>query len=88
MTTVDDAVEAGARALSEHWRDMHTNGSLDRQRDLAGHAARAMWPILSAGLRELHRTVRVRDWDECYGCGALHCPTMRAIQRIDKELGL
>src|SRR5699024_3287439 len=33
--TVDEAIEAGARALSAHWHDMHTGGSLDRQRDLA-----------------------------------------------------
>lgn len=55
MSTVDDAVEAGARALSEHWRDMHTNESLGQQRMLSGHAARAMWPVLSARLRELHK---------------------------------
>src|SRR5699024_119976 len=48
--TVDEAIEAGAQALSHHWRDMHTGGSLDRQRDLAGHSIRAAWPVLSAGL--------------------------------------
>ena len=96
MSTVDDAVEAGARALSEHWWDMHTGGSLDRQRDLAGHAARAAWPILSAPLRELH----VREKDQygpthCFGCSQeaqawvqWPCRTVRELDRIDKELGL
>lgn len=101
--TTDDAVEAGARALSEHWWDMHTGGSLDRQRDLAGHAARTMWPILSAGLRELHPAqwecgnprhtnpeVGCPECSEvCATCDrAMPCPTVRELDRIDEELGL
>ncbi len=101
MSTVNDAVEAGARAMSEHWRDMHAGESLGRQRALARRAARAMWPVLSAGLRELHRqkiNFRPRRLDggahlreECQHCGprvAWPCATVRELDRIDKELGL
>lgn len=38
----DDAVERMARGLSEHWRDMHTNESLGRQRMLARAALDAL----------------------------------------------
>jgi len=37
-----DIVEQVARALSAHWKDMHTNESLGRQRMLAGHAIAAV----------------------------------------------
>lgn len=38
----DAAVERMARGLSEHWRDMHTNESLGRQRMLARAALAAL----------------------------------------------
>ena len=95
MTTVDDAVEAGARAL---WRAS----------DVADHewamtsALAAAWPILSAGLRELHSA----QWEcgnprhtnpdvgcpecceVCVACDRdMPCATVRELDRIDKELG-
>ena len=44
MSTVDDAIEAGARALAEAWTDENEYGS---QQDMSRVAARAQWPILS-----------------------------------------
>lgn len=93
MTTVTDAIEAGARALSEHWRDMHTNESLGRQRMLADHAARATWPILSAPLRELHHEDAhgVFEGESAEFCACrdrLPCASLEAIRKTDKELGL
>lgn len=38
---IERAVEAAAKAMSEHWRDMHTNESLGHQRMLAQHAVTA-----------------------------------------------
>lgn len=49
MTTVDDAVEAGARALTE---SEYGEGPNDLQ--VADLVVTAAWPILSAGLRGLH----------------------------------
>lgn len=98
MSTVDEAVEAGARAMSHHWRDMHTNESLGRQRQLAVHATRAMWPVLSAGLRELHtRWDQGGGWVVCMHCNAntsptrkkqWPCETITELDRIDRELGI
>lgn len=45
--TTDDLTERIARALSEHWRDMHTNESLGKQRMLAT----AILPIVEAEVR-------------------------------------
>lgn len=39
---MDAAVERMARGLMEHWRDMHTNESLGRQRMLARAALAAL----------------------------------------------
>lgn len=90
MSTVGDAVEAGARALSEHWRDMHTNESLGQQRMLADHAARAMWPILSAPLREINtgdnRSLYGNDFEA--GMANALWLVKGQLDQIDKELGL
>ena len=68
--------------------------------DDAREAARAAWPILSAGLRELHvmkvdYRPRLHDpsgaplRDVCQHCQrAYPCATVRELDRIDKELGL
>ena len=45
--STDDLIERIARALSEHWRDMHTNESLGKQRMLAA----AVLPIMEAEVR-------------------------------------
>lgn len=58
MTTVDDAVEVGARAI---W----FAGSTDPEW-VASEAARAMWPVLSAGLRELHTKGTIYEHED--GC--------------------
>lgn len=44
----DAAVEAAARAMSVHWRDMHTNEALGRQRMLAEAALTAAAPHIAA----------------------------------------
>ena len=100
MTTVDDAVEAGARALSDSWTDENEYGS---RQDMSRVAARAQWPILSEGLRELHPAqwecgnprhtnpeVGCPECSEvCATCDrTMPCPTVRELDRIDKELGL
>ena len=41
---MDELIEIAARILSQHWRDMSTNMSLDRQRMLAGHVV----PVIAA----------------------------------------
>ena len=46
--TADDLQDRIARALSEHWRDMHTNESLGKQRMLAA----AVLPIVEAEVRK------------------------------------
>lgn len=70
MTTVNDAVETGARALADEWS---AGERLAVHSDDAFVAARAMWPILSAGLRELHRRYTVYDWDgACPNKGEAH----------------
>lgn len=101
MTTVNDAVETGARALADEWS---AGERLAVHSDDAFVAARAMWPILSAGLRGLHECKMVdifgtgdgmEDVELCRGCSEHFnewvpwpCPTMKEIQEIDKELGL
>ncbi len=97
MTAVDDAIEAGARALAEAWTDENEYGS---RQDMSRVAARAQWPILSAGLRELHvmkvdYRPRLHDpsgaplRDVCQHCQrAYPCATVRELDRIDEELGL
>ena len=49
---IERAVEAAAKAMSEHWRDMHTNESLGYQRMLAQHA-------VTAALAEVESSNRV-----------------------------
>ena len=49
------AVDAAARAMSAHWRDMHTNESLGFQRMLAGHALAAAAPIIEAAAKQAER---------------------------------
>lgn len=91
MSTVDDAVEAGARALSE---SEYGEGPHDSR--LAALAVTAAWPILSEGLRGLHAEREWRPLDGTYFggtvCGhcrrAYPCATVRELDRIDKELGL
>ena len=85
MTTVDDAVEAGAQVVGTYYAH-----------EYAYHALIGAWPVLSAGLRELH----VREKDQygpahCFGCSQeaqawvrWPCRTVRELDRIDKELGL
>lgn len=99
MTTVDKAIEAGARALHDLWDDETEYGTYG---EMATTAARAMWPILSAPIRELHES----EWscgnprhtnpdigcpecaEYCDLCGHMWpCPTMQEILDIDKELG-
>lgn len=93
MSTVEDAVEASARALSE---SEYGEGPHDSR--LADLAVTAAWPVLSAGLRELHhlhewqsslpgRWVTVQECDECGGT-EWPCLTVRELDRIDQELGL
>ena len=104
MTTVDDAVEAGARALDSSYNpDQHPiMAAMFEDYSLA--AARAMWPILSAGLRRLHSPQwecgNPRHTNPDVGCPeccevcvtcewcAMPCATVQELDRIDKELGL
>ena len=44
----DEVIEQAARAMSSHWRDMHTNESLGFQRMLALHTLAAVLPDLLA----------------------------------------
>ena len=100
MTTVDDAVEVGARAMADLWTDEDEYGSRE---NMAETAARAMWPILSAGLRKLHSAQwecgNPRHTNPDVGCPeccevcvtcdrTMPCATVRELDRIDKELGL
>lgn len=88
MTTVTDAVEAGARAMApftpRSFGVLHADSRV---------ALRAAWPILSAPLRELHRehSYRARDgvtYAECRECqNSWPCPTIRLLEQTDKELG-
>lgn len=89
MSTVDYAVEAGARALLAAM-SRHEYPGEDREHEWAARqvlpVAHAVWPILSAGLRELHW--QMSSPGICYGCGHVWpCPTVRDLDRIDKELG-
>lgn len=66
MTTVDDAVEAGARALFDEernesmgdvpWPEYDSDNNLGRPiwEEHARAVLRTAWPLLSDGLRELH----------------------------------
>lgn len=47
----DAAVERMARALSEHWRDMHTNEALGQQRMLARASLNALLGSEQGGTR-------------------------------------
>ena len=44
----DEVIEQAARAMSSHWRDIHTNESLGFQRMLALHTLAAVLPDLLA----------------------------------------
>lgn len=82
MSTVDDAVEAGARALSE---SEYGEGPHDPR--LAALAVAAAWPILSAPLRELHPPLDIGVFIGCHNCPDA-CPVAQYIIETDKELGL
>lgn len=47
-----NAIEAATQALAIHWKDLHTNESLGRQRALAEHALTAALPALEQQIRE------------------------------------
>ena len=98
MTSVtEQAIELGATAIRRAG-DMRNNSSklIEESNRQALAAARTQWPILSAGLRELHAENRYRTRDgviyqECYECGegkSWPCPTERWRRSIDKELGI
>lgn len=82
MTTVDDAVEAGARSLADEW---NTGERRAAHSAVAFVAARAMWPVLSARLRQLHRE-RDSECPECFRFWP--CTVADELDRIDKELGV
>lgn len=70
MSTVDEAVEAGARAFYEDLTDWRMLVSVEPMvaqayRDSMARAARSMWPVLSAGLRELHRPFGIFELEDC-----------------------
>jgi len=100
MTTVDDAIEAGARALDSNYNPDRHPVMAAMFEDYSLTAARAMWPILSAPLRGLHvmkvdYRPRLHDpsgaplRDVCQHCQrAYPCATVRELDQIDKELGL
>lgn len=98
MSTVDQAVEAGARAL----KSMSFAAT-----DMAVSEAilRTAWPVLSGPIRELHKDAGpsqgffdgdYSERDHCCGTCGEHgeygiewpCPTMIKIIETDKELGL
>lgn len=101
MSTVDDAVEAGARALEAMYGSPPGN-----KMDMVNAEAvlRAAWPILSAPLRELHEDAGPSqgytesgygEIEHCCGTCGTHgeygeewpCPPMQTIIETDKELG-
>lgn len=99
MTTVDDAVEAGARAMGcEPGTSIHSWRCEDKLRypeactctaGVAHEAARAMWPILSAGLRAINtgdnRALYGNDFEA--GMAKALWLVKGELDRIDKELG-
>jgi len=91
MTSVtEQAIEAGARAIASRY-DIIPGPLLEELPIIA----RAQWPILSAGLREAcadHWGYQLRRESkfgrEGSSCVCDVCNVMRAIQKIDEELGL
>lgn len=93
--SIDDAIASGAQALHDDTCPDDECGGLHGEDRDALTAARAMWPILSAGLRELHPREEFADAPGEFFCrpcqstaGIWPCETMQTIQKIDKELGL
>lgn len=92
MSTVDDAVEAGARALHDLWDDTTEYGTYG---EMATTAARAVWPILSAPIRELHpERMGQYGHSDCLSCTGdgdwvnWPCPDMQAVLATDRALGI
>lgn len=95
MSTADEAVEAGVRALAgAYW---------ERATDDARATAGAMWPVLSAPIRELHTYHECTDWRDCrimfggmcaktghcaHCAHAMPCPTTQAVLVTDRALGI
>jgi len=59
MTIPEAAIEAATRALSVHWRDMHTNEALGHQRMLATFALEAALPAIREQIaKEIEEHIR------------------------------
>lgn len=93
MSTVDDAADASALALAK----LYEKRVPHKADELASDAVlQAAWPVLSAGLRELHVEREWRPLDgTCLGgtvCNHCRrdwpCATVRELDRIDRELGI
>lgn len=90
MSIVDEAVKAGARALAECQPGYEHGASRE--------VIKAAWPVLSAGLREMHtRWDQGGGWVVCMHCNdntspprkkQWPCETITALDRIDQELGI
>lgn len=103
MSRIEESVEAGADAAAEV-RDAYPRLCDDADSaEVASAVLSAAWPVLSAGLRELHRPVWAcgnpghtnpdvgcPECDEvCRTCtDHMPCPTVRELDRIDRALGI
>ncbi len=86
MTTVDDAVEAAARALANQ---LGFSNPQFEHRWYSKWSVKAAWPVLSAGLRRLHEASTAADYAGDCLCGLRYpCPSARELERSDKERGL
>lgn len=87
----DKAMDAGALALAV-WYGKRVPHKMDEV--AAEVVLQAAWPILSAGLRELHGRIVEGPFSPfglyvCRHCDKpWPCATVRELDRIDKELGL
>ena len=85
---MDELIEIATRILAQHWRDMSTNMSLDRQRMLAGHvvpviAAQALRDAADREMAAWESVPMSPDWMEAIESV---CETLRArADQIEKE---
>lgn len=88
MTTVtEQAIEAGARAIASRYDDNIIPGPLLEELPII---ARAQWPILSAGLREINtgdnRALYGNDFEA--GMAKALWLVKCELDRIDEDLGI